>query len=722
MKCSGWLQKSKKKDRPLKNFVIFISLTCVYLFAQSDINFSYEMKYGDGKNVASQGSANQEIPYQYLENLLDISGAVNPNTSFWAQLEYSDPPIFGVPRNELNSFYIDYQKDNLGLKIGNIYSLYGMGLGINMFQDQGVDFDNSIKGFEISYNLTDEVRLFSILGNGRYEYRTNPVFVEPDRGFDTKLQMVGSEFSLPMLPGYWHLMYIKHEDLLEETTIVSMVSEIEDSRLVRELFSRVDANEINTDFVVRNFSSNLGWGHSLGPFEVYLEGVSSRYTKIFGDYASGTKLYSSVYTDMAGFGITWEYKKYDLPYYIPSVSNPPIAFREFSSPLISRNAHSINFSDESGHQIEVNRSFGDFHFMSNFSFAYRNAGDYFDQEHSFHYEELSDSLDFLVENINNLTDFVDLGWDTEESYKPLPSASISNILAFKTDELNVLGLQPYRQFYSEISGYLMDGKLHFKLGADFMDEVIFYHPQDRFSYNTNGYTETSLQSTLEGFYNPVYEEFWWDQYDLYLDLSFGDTTAANALFEDLNGGNSVTDMINDQTAEAVDISLLEFSVDQDLVYQNDYETQNAITLPTRLGWNFGNGSSITTYFEQQWHTTEIDLNTVTPEGTIVQNNTQKEESYYRYIAMSYNHHGKWSLTLFHDYEHFEKRLAGELWTVGGTGSKDYNAVDLTFTILGSNQLSIFYGSQKGGRVCASGVCADQPDFKDGIKVTFRGIF
>jgi len=35
---------------------------------------------------------------------------------------------------------------------------------------------------------------------------------------------------------------------------------------------------------------------------------------------------------------------------------------------------------------------------------------------------------------------------------------------------------------------------------------------------------------------------------------------------------------------------------------------------------------------------------------------------------------------------------------------------------------LFYGSQKGGLVCANGICAEQPGFEDGFKVTLRSIF
>ena len=49
----------------------------------------------------------------------------------------------------------------------------------------------------------------------------------------------------------------------------------------------------------------------------------------------------------------------------------------------------------------------------------------------------------------------------------------------------------------------------------------------------------------------------------------------------------------------------------------------------------------------------------------------------------------------------------------------WTGVDITFELSPTMQFSIFKGSQKGGLVCANGICAEQPSFEDGIKLTFR---
>ena len=55
-------------------------------------------------------------------------------------------------------------------------------------------------------------------------------------------------------------------------------------------------------------------------------------------------------------------------------------------------------------------------------------------------------------------------------------------------------------------------------------------------------------------------------------------------------------------------------------------------------------------------------------------------------------------------------------------NSDWTGFELNFLISSSTQLSIFKGSQKGGLVCANGICAIQPSFEDGVKLTFRSSF
>ncbi len=76
---------------------------------------------------------------------------------------------------------------------------------------------------------------------------------------------------------------------------------------------------------------------------------------------------------------------------------------------------------------------------------------------------------------------------------------------------------------------------------------------------------------------------------------------------------------------------------------------------------------------------------------------------YFYFSPSFNYGGKWLITAFADIENQEDPWYG---------------IDYTYNFKNASQLSIFYGSQRGGLVCANGSCVMQPDFEDGFKLTY----
>ena len=86
------------------------------------------------------------------------------------------------------------------------------------------------------------------------------------------------------------------------------------------------------------------------------------------------------------------------------------------------------------------------------------------------------------------------------------------------------------------------------------------------------------------------------------------------------------------------------------------------------------------------------------------------------MSLSYHIKDFGSISYFSDKEYIE-------YYINGTDKTRYwTGVELSLELSSTMQLSIFKGSQKGGLVCANGVCAVQPSFEDGLKVTFRALF
>ena len=122
---------------------------------------------------------------------------------------------------------------------------------------------------------------------------------------------------------------------------------------------------------------------------------------------------------------------------------------------------------------------------------------------------------------------------------------------------------------------------------------------------------------------------------------------------------------------------------------------SAFTLPTHWVWKLSSESALTMYLETQ----RKSVKRVTP-GDYTNN----------YLSASYSYLGKWVVTGFYDQEVKDSKT--NTW-MGG---------DLSYKLNTETQVSLFYGSQKGGLVCANGICAEQPGFEDGFKITFRSLF
>ena len=192
----------------------FISWVCLASLAFSlDVNFSLETKYGDGNKITRQVSAIPDTTeYNFLENLLDINAIFDNGVFISTQLEYSDPPVFGASLKGFNNFVVDYMGDNHSVKLGNLYSLYGRGLSLNMTQNQNIDYDNSVSGIECKY-IWNNLNLFGVWGKSELDYRSNPAFIETDLMLDNKIYFVGSE--------YYHdvLGILQYSILYEESEI-----------------------------------------------------------------------------------------------------------------------------------------------------------------------------------------------------------------------------------------------------------------------------------------------------------------------------------------------------------------------------------------------------------------------------------------------------------------------------------------------------------------------
>ena len=533
---------------------LFIVLSTLLPF---DYNLSLESKYGQGIQILGYDSSDPIIDstYKYNEHLLDFNMNFDNGLYLNTQFEYSKPPVFGKELFGLNSFYFEYELDHLKLKIGDIYTLYGRGLSVNMFKDQVIDYDNSLRGLEFNYYLNDNITLFGLAGVKEFEFRTLPSARATDLGLSNTAFLGGIEFS------DFHYLYLHEKSIIDYDKYL-----FSNYALVDNLTSNIGLDTLFTN--EHNFSINF----NIFDIDIYLEDSQSKYNTANGKDLCGSRFYGSIYRDIFDFGVTYEYKNYFMKDYIPTLSNPPIVYRESNSSLASRNSHTIDWSDEIGHQLDINRYFND---------------------------------------------MLSLEMNISISYTHKKSSKISDLLKIGLLDESIYDRNPFRQIYIASSGWMFNEKLYYKIGFDSFNE----------------YKIKSFQ------YNHV----------------------------------------------------------------------NAITWPILFTYTM-NEHSITAYLEKQ---TKTDKYFIIEDPSLV--SILKEYSD-RYISLTFNYKGKFSCSYFFEDEYYS-------WeNVKDNDYSKWQGLDVSFNINSTTQLSFFYGSQKGGLVCANGVCADQPGFDDGMKLTLRSLF
>ena len=412
----------------MKIQIIFMLVNLVsIMFSQVEMNYSYEMQYGNGQQVTGQNNLSKE-GYTYIENLLDVNSYIGENIYVFTQLEYSSPPIYGYSRTSLDSmlttFYIEFSNDKFNMKLGDQHELYGRGLGFYTLQNQNIDYDNGIPGVSMNYYLNENLKLSTLIGTGKYEFRSNPAYRQTDYQYDLNVGLGAIDYENQSF-GYFHVMYLMQETLLT-SDLIEEICVYEAYEVGEELNDRPgpcsDLGEDSDTINMKNY--NLTWNYFLGPFDIYVDKSWIYHDKIHGEEVFGTRFYASLYAEILGTGVTYEYKNYFTPYLLKSFSNPPIVYREGNSILASRNTHSMNFGNEIGHQLDVNKNLSEsINLVANLSISHRHqTGD-------------MESIDFL------------------------------DVLTM-SDKDKVIYYQPFRQAYLEINGWTFSDRLYYKIGLD----------------------------------------------------------------------------------------------------------------------------------------------------------------------------------------------------------------------------------------------------------------
>ena len=407
------------------------------------MSFNYESKYGNGSNV--DNFTQDTTAYYYFENLLDVNLNYE-NINLYSQLEYSNPPIYGQSltktNNLSNSYFIEYFNDFIMLKWGHIQTINNYGLDINMFQDQSTDFDNRIKGIELNYMPNDLIEFSFITGKGNYGAKSYGDLRENDLIFSHELDSYGmniysdfGEFSISTSSKKTNYKSGIYSNLINSDTRLSI--DLQD-------YIFTDFSLFNQDSDVKSTAINFSYSKTLGDLDIYIENSANTYNKILRDeQEEGNYRYIALSGDFLGIGLTYEFKDYDMLYYMPITSNPPTVFYETSSVLISRIQHNINFSDEIGHQLELTfNSKYNLSYLFNLSMGMKHSG--VRNPNSF---EIDDDFNIIYDTYKSVSfnDFFGKGG-----------------MDFMNEDLRAH--KPFRNLYLEISRWNNNNTFYSKVG------------------------------------------------------------------------------------------------------------------------------------------------------------------------------------------------------------------------------------------------------------------
>ena len=390
------------------------------IFGSLDYGVNYELKYSDGEIEKTN----------FFENYFDVHFYYK-DLYFYTLLIHKDPPLIGSSTKEikdiLNTFYLEYSNNRVEFQLGDIYQSYGAGLSMYTFEDRNIDYNNSPTGVSILYYLRDNVDLFASLGRNIFETRTNPAVIQPDIFIENDMKLAGFAYQ----NNYFDMHYLSmlNEQVIDSTSIESMknLTTPLGQYLVEDRYPNSQVTP--SDFSMKVLEHNLGGTLYLGDLELYFEKSWIYHNKIEDKRTKGYKYYFSSYFSISDYGILYEYKDYNSPYYFSVYSNPPIVFQENNSTLISRNLHNVDFSNEVGHHILVNKSFSEqINIILSSAFSFNPIRD--------------DSKRFGFGRI----------------FKEMFNL---NLLEEEFEYFT-----PYRQVYLEINGWTKDEKISYKVGLD----------------------------------------------------------------------------------------------------------------------------------------------------------------------------------------------------------------------------------------------------------------
>jgi len=126
--------------------ICWLTLTGTSLRAEWRPELTYQFRWGRGEQ------ADQE--YNYFENYVGFNSAWRAWQLF-AELELSRPPEFGYSFTGVRRFQLTYNGEQYSLTLGHLAQTFGRGVGLNLYEERVLDFDNQPVGLRWQWHASD---------------------------------------------------------------------------------------------------------------------------------------------------------------------------------------------------------------------------------------------------------------------------------------------------------------------------------------------------------------------------------------------------------------------------------------------------------------------------------------------------------------------------------------------------------------------------------------
>lgn len=608
--------------------------------------------------------------YSYAENRLDLNLFYN-DVSAWVQYEYSNPPEVGFTFNNFRKFRLEYGGEHFNIKAGDLYEFWGRGLVLNQIDDQGTNFDNSIRGLFIGYNK-GAVSASHINGNADIWNFGNdlriPYYNNKHNVFGNQIQFDGSFYSLG-------------------------ITQLHSNEEHQKLFGTAHVNHRMKGVYGSTFFSNGDF------FFEYVDKRSFEKTDFNNDVAHDTLkhgygIYSNLNFYIGNWGLTTEYKRYSFDrghtdFTADDYGNRiafqmmPTLSREQNMTLSGRTIHQYNYNDERGVQFELTGSLPfDLQFIGQYAHLSRND----------------------TWQSNSLTD-----WKETSIKGFLPGNDMSSL--------------PYWENYVELGGFALDNQLYFRVGRatnkDIIKTVRYFdgigeNINENWVYTDsvewNGdwfYTDSTLESVDTSTYN-VESKLWQEKKSFTFPFELSYTTKSGYSFG--------------------------VSFEYQEVKKNNVDKGNSSGYNSSNGtWTLhdpNNPDSSSMSMASQF--TDWDSETVNTQINRMVTLTFSKASTWS-LAITHDQSNAFDGPKTTDpfYNPLEALVYGDFKYFTGErkktptpkfGQQRYVSAELAYNITSSQRLSIMYGSIQGGLFCSNGICRQIPPFNDGFRLNYSMIF